>query len=256
MNSTKSLSDITTRAQLPYSWSSSAVPWLFKGTRPMKYIPLTKGQFAIVDDADYDWLNQWKWQAHLAPNTQSFYAVRTEYLPDRKKQRISMHRQILGLEQGDNRQGDHIYHNTLDNRRSQLRIVTKQQNNFNLKRTRGYFYNKKRGKYLAQISINNKVVYLGMYDTAREARAAYLEAKKKYHSFEEDGICLERTQLIYQQSRFRRQSARGYYWNKEHGRYQAQIKVDGRNIFLGRYSTPQEARTAYLAARKKYYAIK
>lgn len=36
----------------------------------MKEISLTKGQVALVDDADYDWLMQWKWCAHL--NNQRF----------------------------------------------------------------------------------------------------------------------------------------------------------------------------------------
>ncbi|MFA5238384.1 MAG: hypothetical protein WC476_01575 [Phycisphaerae bacterium] len=62
----------------------------------MKKIPLTQGKFALVDDEDYEWLNQWKWCAHKKENTS--YAVRgerkEEYV-DRKKKQIQMHRAIL-----------------------------------------------------------------------------------------------------------------------------------------------------------------
>lgn len=40
----------------------------------MRKIPLTQGKFALVDDADFDWLNQWKWYALKTKTT--FYAVR------------------------------------------------------------------------------------------------------------------------------------------------------------------------------------
>jgi len=58
----------------------------------MKKIPLTQGQFALVDDADFDWLNQWKWTAQKRP-TGLWHAARREG----RKRYVYMHRQILGL---------------------------------------------------------------------------------------------------------------------------------------------------------------
>lgn len=52
-----------------------------QATRPQpdntRRIPLSQGQFAIVDASNYDWLIQWKWYAQWNPKTRSFYAVRT-----------------------------------------------------------------------------------------------------------------------------------------------------------------------------------
>lgn len=143
----------------------------------MRLIPLTKNQFVLVDDEDFDWLNQWKWYAWWNKNNQSYYAVRTELTRTRQY----MHRQILGLEKGDKRQGDHIHHNTLDNRRSQLRIATPQQNQWNRKTAKGYCWHEQRGKYLSSIRLNSKNIYLGLFNTKQEARQAYLDAKEKYH---------------------------------------------------------------------------
>ena len=147
----------------------------------MKYINLTQGQRAIVDDEDYDWLMQWKWCANWYESTQSFYALRNERVGDKIHLR-SMHRQILGLEYGDERQGDHIHHNTLDNRRSQLRIVTRQQNMWNNRRAKGYSFSKHAGKFEAYIAVKRKKIHLGLYDTAEDARRAHLAAKRKYHN--------------------------------------------------------------------------
>jgi hypothetical protein len=76
---------------------------------------------------------------------------------------------------------DHINRNKSDNRISNLRSVTNQQNSFN-NNSNGYYLNKKTNKYLSQIRINNKSIYLGSFLTEEEARQAYLIAKEKYHT--------------------------------------------------------------------------
>ncbi len=80
----------------------------------MKRIPLTQGQFALVDDEDYDRLNQFKW--HAVKAHRSYYAVRTIKDIDGKCKHIKMHREILGLVPNDGVFVDHINCVTLDNR--------------------------------------------------------------------------------------------------------------------------------------------
>jgi hypothetical protein len=147
----------------------------------MKRIPLTQGQFALVDDEDYEWLNQWKWCASWNPDTKSFYAMRAGRARAKQFISIRMHRQILGLKRGNKLQGDHENHDTLDNQRHNLRVVTNSQNHFNTRNTKGYYFNRSRKKYHAQIKINGRVIYLGAHDSPSEARSAYLAAKTIYH---------------------------------------------------------------------------
>ena len=146
----------------------------------MKLIPLTQGQHAIVDDENYDELSQFKWQARWSPCTKSYYASRSINLTGGKWRTESMHRRILGLTRGDKRQGDHINHQTLDNRRTNLRIVTATQNKRN-NRAKGYCWNKQCQKYAAGIRVNGVKKHLGLFDTRTEARTAYLAAKVTYH---------------------------------------------------------------------------
>lgn len=146
----------------------------------MKRIPLTQGQFAIVDDKNYEWLSQYKWCAHWKKPTQSFYAARGKR-KNGKLYQISMAREILGLKRGDKRHSDHIDHNTLNNRESNLRIVTHQQNNWNQKNVKGYSWNKSKRKYQARIGVDGKLIALGYFGTAEEAHKAYLKEKKLYH---------------------------------------------------------------------------
>ena len=92
-----------------------------------KKIELTQGKFAIVDDGDFEWLNQHKWSAQKGRNT--YYAIRG-VRENGKHKRIYMHIEILGKKNG--LQIDHMNGNGIDNRRTNLRHVTSRQNRQNL----------------------------------------------------------------------------------------------------------------------------
>jgi len=76
---------------------------------------------------------------------------------------------------------DHINGNTTDNHIKNLRNVTQQHNCFNYTKAKGYYWNKQLKKWKAQIQLNGKNIYLGLFDLKEDARNAYLEAKKIYH---------------------------------------------------------------------------
>jgi hypothetical protein len=149
----------------------------------MREILLTQGQVAIVDDADFYWLSQWKWHAQWVPGQRNFIAVRTY-----EAKSILMHRAILGLDQGDKRQGDHKNGITLDNRRDNLRIAVPSQNTWNQgvrrNNTTGYkgvyFYAKTR-RWGAKIGVQRKAIFLGYFSTPELAHEAYCAAAEKYH---------------------------------------------------------------------------
>jgi hypothetical protein len=153
--------------------------------------PLTQGQWAVVDAADYEWLMQWKWNARWLPKRRIHYAMRNSKRDETGKQRsIAMHREILALRAGDKRQGDHINHNTLDNRRCNLRIATHIESSRN-RRTRadntsgykGVFLNKN-GQCYARITVNKKPIILEWFPDTSEGRLAasevYRQAAKKH----------------------------------------------------------------------------
>ena len=132
----------------------------------MRLIPLTQGQFAIVDDDDFETLSQWKWQAYWHERTQSFYATR--------RLSVKMHRQIMNCTPEE--QIDHINHNTLDNRRGNLRKCTATQNSINRRKRIGYKgVSSVRNKWRATIGSvrKNERRHLGYFPTAEEAARAY-----------------------------------------------------------------------------------
>ena len=96
----------------------------------------------------------------------------------------SMHRYIMNCPV--NMVVDHINHNTLDNRRENLRICTQQQNQMNMslnnKNTSGYSGVDKlpSGKWRSRIHINNKEKHLGVFDTYEDAIAARQQAEIDY----------------------------------------------------------------------------
>lgn len=156
----------------------------------MKQIKLTQGQVALVDDADYDELSKYKWFAHKH-HSGYFYAVRNSPTENGKRFSIRMSRQILGLERGDKRQGDHINRKTLDNRHCNLRICSYWQNTRNRKpnlnttsQFKGVSWDKQRKKWKAYIYLNGKLKHLGYWDIEEVAALRYdMIAIREYGEF-------------------------------------------------------------------------
>ena len=154
-----------------------------------KQIPLTQGQVATVDDADYELLNQWKWYAIWTENTQSFYAVRNAKDANGKYFQLAMQRQILGLKKGDRRRGDHIEtRQTLNNQRSNLRIATwrencrnRRLNSNNLAGFKGVSWNSNVESFQVRITVDKKTLYLGYSPIKAEAARMYDRAAIKLH---------------------------------------------------------------------------
>jgi hypothetical protein len=76
---------------------------------------------------------------------------------------------------------DHIDGNKLNNHVDNLRIVSFLENMHNLTKARGYYWNKRDNKWIAQICANGKSIHLGYFKLETDARAAYLAAKLIYH---------------------------------------------------------------------------
>ena len=149
-----------------------------------KEIHLTQGKVAIVDDADFEELNKLKWFADKQGD--NYYAVRKSLRINGKYINQKMHRIIIGEKLGVHT--DHINGNTLDNRRSNLRNCTHQQNMWNKPKSKannsgykGVFYLKSSKMYRATITINGKTIYLGTFYYIKQAANAYNLAAKKYH---------------------------------------------------------------------------
>ena len=145
-------------------------------------IPLSRGLYALVDGEDYERLKRWKWYADKGGHT--FYAVRKtgSYLC---RKTIPMHQMILNIPKG--LEADHINHNGLDNRKQNLRICTRKQNQQNQQKVKykctskykGVYWHKTAKKWYAQIKCDGKENYLGSFGNEEEAAKAYDKAAKR-----------------------------------------------------------------------------
>lgn len=150
--------------------------------------------WAVVDEADYAWASQFNWS--LSP---SGYAIRnvSHHETGGKNVRVMMHREMLGLGNGrtDKRECDHINRNRLDNRRSNLRVVTHKENGQNQgcnKRTnrsskyRGVSWHKATQKWWAYARIDGVLKSAGYYHDEEEAAAAASALRAKHWPLSED----------------------------------------------------------------------
>lgn len=97
-----------------------------------------------------------------------------------------MHRVIAGTPKG--RFTDHMNRDRLDNRRSNLRVATQAQNQFNRdavhgsrSKFKGVDFMPKKGKWRARISDGKDRSFLGLFQTELEAAAAYDVASVAAH---------------------------------------------------------------------------
>ena len=96
----------------------------------------------------------------------------------RRKKQISMHRLIMDFPR--NKVVDHIHHNRLDNRKSQLRVCTQKENSRNSK-AKGYALDGGGKKWEVYISINGKSEIIGRFKTEKEALKVRKEAEIKHY---------------------------------------------------------------------------
>ena len=131
---------------------------------------------AIIDKDDYNIVKDYKWSCNSYG-----YAVAHK----NRNKMISLHRLIMNDYESE--VIDHINGNTFDNRKCNLRKATSQQNSFNINNSgqgnnnrKGVSYRKDRGKWRAYITLNDKQIALGLFNTEEEAIKAREEAEIKY----------------------------------------------------------------------------
>jgi len=150
-------------------------------------IPLTQGYFAKIDKEDLGKIIDRAWSVCIdKKKKKTMYAsCRVGSHTNKSRTTKKMHRVVSNAP--DLYVVDHINHDTLDNRKSNLRICTNKQNcenrKLDVRNKTGFVGVMKYGdRYVSQICNSYKIIYLGIYNTKEEASKAYKEAKKEYHS--------------------------------------------------------------------------
>ena len=147
-------------------------------------IPLTRGLTATIDAQDFEKISKFKWCAKKSGSR--YYAVAYVRGGGRSNNKqVAMHRLILDYY--GPLDVDHINGNQLDNRKCNLRIVTRSQNNLNQKKVRkgtskykGVYFDKRRKRYIAEAKLNGKRIFQKSFMTEIEAAKAYDEIAKKH----------------------------------------------------------------------------
>ncbi len=156
--------------------SDSDLVSFFIGVSKMQQIQLTQNRIALVDDSDYKELSKHKWCA-AKRKSGDFVAVRQKL-----GKTVIMHRKIMNAPK--NLQVDHRNHQTLDNRRCNLRLCTNGQNQHNRRlqggasQYKGVVWHKRDKKWCVNIRHNSQRIWLGYFDTEIDAAKAY-DAKAK-----------------------------------------------------------------------------
>ena len=149
----------------------------------MRTIHLSSGNFALVDDEDFDNLKHFTWFEHKG------YAARTinyTYGGKKRTKYVSMHRSIMKTPKW--LCVDHIDHNTLNNQKYNLRLCTHAENQRNIgltsKNTSGYkgvFWSEKDKKWISILMVNGETKRLGYFKKIEDAKIAYDKACIFYH---------------------------------------------------------------------------
>jgi len=151
-----------------------------------RWVPLTRGKFALVDEADFENVCETKWHAVPANGGKLWYARSGKWNKVSRKVKLTYLQQALlpGVVGIDHKNGD-----GLDNRRENLRPASRSQNKTNSRRyrnnTSGYMGVSRHGAgFRAYVSINNKRVGIGTFPTVEDAaRARDVVAKETYGAF-------------------------------------------------------------------------
>jgi hypothetical protein len=146
-------------------------------------IPLTRGLEAIIDVEDHPLVDGFNWFAK--PDKSNFYAARTDRSYGQQRT-IRLHRWIMDAP--PDMQVDHKDGNGLNNRRSNLRLATNEQNQFNQRLrkdntsgVKGVVWDAYHEKWHARIAVHSRLRHLGRYSSIEDAREAYARASAVFH---------------------------------------------------------------------------
>jgi len=133
--------------------------------------PKYPNTFAMVDDEDFDFLNQWKW--HPKVKRKEIYVARNE-----NKKTILLHGKIMP--HGKGLHVDHRNRNGLDNRKENLRVCTSSENQANAikpsdakGRFKGVYFASAKGLYISRITFKGALLQLGAFKNEIDAAMAY-----------------------------------------------------------------------------------
>src|SRR5262249_20701869 len=110
--------------ELPVRPQGAAVHLQHGGYTSMREIPLSQNQVALVDDVDYPLVSEFRWCYRPERDGRQGYAVRHRKV-DGKDRLCYLHREILPAPEGF--ETIFLNHDTLDCRRENLRVVSKQE---------------------------------------------------------------------------------------------------------------------------------
>lgn len=139
-------------------------------------ITLTKGMKAIVDPEDYDIISGMKW---CVTNSRGQLRALHSKRNGSKINTILMSRYIMDCP--ENMVVDHINHNTLDNRRCNLRICTRSENMRNRVSHGCKGVSRHYSKWRSRITINGETIIIGDFIDKQDAILAYNNAAIQYH---------------------------------------------------------------------------
>lgn len=140
-----------------------------------KQIQLTRGKFAIVDESDFEWLNEFRWCACF--DGTNWYAMMANN-EGKRMGGITMHMLIFG--KIDGLEIDHFNGDTLNNSRENLRHCTHAENGRNLRcrsgcssKYKGVSWDKSMSMWSAIISKNYTTVHREYFSSEIEAALQY-----------------------------------------------------------------------------------
>ncbi|MFD0587626.1 hypothetical protein ACFQZE_06400 [Paenibacillus sp. GCM10027627] len=220
-----------------------------------KELILAGGEICLVDDEDYDYLNQWTWREDCG------YAVRITTV-NGERMKIRMHRILMNCP--DDLEVDHKQRKRLDNRKERLRICTSQENSFNVGKVnpedatsiyKGVSKRERVGEtgWRMRVTRDDYSTYVDMnFNNEIAAANAYNYFAIKLHGeFAVLNDCPFMAMELWETFKTSKKKAEinskyiGVGWNKKRRKWRAYAFKDGKQVHIGYFETELEAAETY-----------